>query len=57
MASTDRKPAGRPSLYGERMRNRNVRLTDKQWAVFLALGGPEWLRRMIELATRQKEES
>ncbi len=55
MASTDPKPPGkplgRPSLYGERMRNRNVRLTDAQWAAFLALGGPEWLRQQIAIHT------
>ena len=72
MAKTDTKPAsaprgkpvGRPSLYGERMRDHSVKFTDAQWAAFLALGGPEWLRTMIqiystpaELATRQENES
>lgn len=52
------KPVGRPTLYGERMRNRNVRLTDAQWAAFLALGGPEWLRQIISAAkVAQEKES
>ena len=65
MASTDRKPPpeslgkppGRPSLYGERMRDHSMKFTDAQWAAFLKLGGSQWLREQIELATRQENGS
>ena len=46
------KPKGRPPLAkdGEKMRNRNFRATDSEWAKCLALGGWVFLRAKIKAA-------
>ena len=46
------KPKGRPPLAkdGEKMRNRNFRATDSEWAKFKALGGSVWVRAKIKAA-------
>ena len=46
------KPKGRPPLAkdGEKMRNRNFRATDSEWAKCLQLGGGVFLRAKIKAA-------
>ena len=46
------KPKGRPSIAkdGEKMRNRNFRATDAEWARCLELGGGSFLRAKIKAA-------
>jgi len=46
------KPKGRPPLAkdGEKMRNRNFRATDAEWARCLKLGGGAFLRAKIKAA-------
>lgn len=46
------KPKGRPPIAkdGEKMRNRNFRATDSEWAKCLALGGGVFLRAKIKAA-------
>lgn len=46
------KPKGRKTIAkdGEKMRNRNFRATDAEWAKCLALGGGAFLRAKIKTA-------
>lgn len=46
------KPKGRPPIAkdGEKMRNRNLRATDADWAKCLSLGGSVWVRAKIKAA-------
>lgn len=45
--NSGRRPAGE-----EAATNRGIRLTDAHYAKFKQLGGPPWLRRMIDKETQ-----
>jgi hypothetical protein len=52
------KRVGRPPV-DEPRKARGVRMTDLEWATFLALGGGEWLRGQLaaaELTQAQQQE-
>ena len=41
-------PPTRLPIYASPMRNRTIRMTDEQWAVFMARGGADKLREFLE---------
>lgn len=65
MTETDKKPIGRPSLYGERMVTRQISLATDAWLTLKErYGGDSYsatirnaLLRLVELENRQATES
>lgn len=53
----DRRPAGRPPLYDERMEGHTIMFTAEQWSKIQQHGGAAYVRRLVDQAVADHQDA